>query len=53
MSLVCTVGVVDRSRAQRPAGLHQFVARGNDRNARAARDAHLRDAAGRQHADLA
>ena len=47
------VGVVDRGRAQRLAGLHQFIAGGDDGDARPARDAHLRDAAGRQHADLA
>ena len=47
------VGVVDRGRAQRLAGLHQFVAGGDDGDARPARDGDLRDAAGRQHADLA
>ena len=47
------VGVVDRGRAQRLAGLHQFVAGGDDGDARPARDGNLRDAAGRQHADLA
>ena len=47
------VGVVDRGRAQRLAGLHQFVAGREDGDARPARDGDLRDAAGRQHADLA
>ena len=47
------VGVVDRGRAQRLARLHQFIAGREDGDARPARDGHLRDAAGRQHADLA
>ena len=47
------VGVVDRGRAQRLSRLHQFVAGGDHRDARPSRDRNLRDAAGRQHADLA
>jgi hypothetical protein len=47
------VGVVDRSRAQWLAGLHQFVARGDDGDTRPTRNGDVRNAAGRQHPDLA
>ncbi len=47
------IAVVDRGGAQRRARLHQFVAGGDDSNPDRSRDRNLRDAAGRQHADLA
>ena len=48
-----TIGVIDCGRRQRLTGLHQFVAGRDHRNARPAGDGDVRDAAGRQHADLA
>jgi hypothetical protein len=47
------VGVVDRGGAQWLSRLNQFVAGGDDGDARPARDQDLRDPAGRAHADLA
>ncbi|MEY9923187.1 hypothetical protein ABIF99_009502 [Bradyrhizobium japonicum] len=47
------VGVVDRSRRERLAGLNQFVTGGDHGNTRLARDSHLGNAASRQHAYLA
>ncbi len=48
-----TVGIVDRSGRKNPAGLNQFVAGRDHGNPRLARDSHLGNAAGGEHADLA